>query len=366
MRKAGVVAGAIYHLAGVGGSIGHSRCDNRVGLLGSSAGGSRASSLSTGGPRNGKGCSLVTSAGWLVIRGLVLANVGVPGSGTWQRLTTALWDSRGGPSAHSCASSQAPADGTLTYLRSSRTAAEVYLVGTAHISARSAQQVREVIRKVKPRTVMIELCDERLKKLMTHGNEGTSTGMDALGGWLQSLSGMMRGNLIEVALSSFYKLLASLGLEPGKEFKVAVEEAQLIGATVVCGDRRVSITLKRLQEAISLKEMLSLLARPPSSPGYHPRQETMERLLGLLQNKGKSFAEVLPELTELMKNREDVRVMRAVVEAASPGAARVMITERDEHMAEVVKGLQGTVVVVVGLAHMDGIEQRLQAGGYEK
>eukprot|EP00850_Spirogloea_muscicola_P022484 SM000298S10938 [mRNA] locus=s298:35006:37495:+ [translate_table: standard] len=366
MRRVGAIANAIYRLTSVGGSIGHSSCGVRVGLLGSCAGGSQAGSLPTGGPRSGKGRSLVTSPGWLVVRSLVLANVGVLGSGAWQRRTAALWDSRGGLSAHGSASSEAPADGTLTYLRSSRTAAEVYLVGTAHISAKSAQQVREVIRKVKPRTVMIELCDERLKKLMTHGDKGTSTGMDALGGWLQSLSGMMRGNLIEVALTSFYKLLASLGLEPGKEFKVAVEEAQQIGATVVCGDRSVSVTLKRLQEAISLKEMLSLLARPPSFPGYHARQETMERLLGLLQNKGKSLAEVLPELTELMKNREDVRVMRAVVEAASPGAARVMITERDEHMAEVVKGLQGTVVVVVGLAHMDGIEQRLQAGGYEK
>eukprot|EP00850_Spirogloea_muscicola_P014099 SM000099S25205 [mRNA] locus=s99:170137:172620:- [translate_table: standard] len=72
----------------------------------------------------------------------------------------------------------------------------------------------------------IELCDERLKKLMTHGNKGTSTGMDALGGWLQSLSGIMRGNLIEVALSSSYKLLASLGLEPGKEFKVRSAQAR--------------------------------------------------------------------------------------------------------------------------------------------
>lgn len=35
-------------------------------------------------------------------------------------------------------------DGSISYLRNSRNGAQVYLVGTAHVSARSAEQVREV------------------------------------------------------------------------------------------------------------------------------------------------------------------------------------------------------------------------------
>ena len=36
-------------------------------------------------------------------------------------------------------------DGSISYLRNSTNGAEVYLVGTAHVSAKSAEQVREVI-----------------------------------------------------------------------------------------------------------------------------------------------------------------------------------------------------------------------------
>lgn len=37
----------------------------------------------------------------------------------------------------------------------------VHLIGTAHVSARSVDEVREVIRAVKPEVVCVELCQGR-------------------------------------------------------------------------------------------------------------------------------------------------------------------------------------------------------------
>ena len=44
--------------------------------------------------------------------------------------------------------------------------AEIYLIGTAHVSAKSALEVERVIRAVKPSTVMVELDKERATRLM--------------------------------------------------------------------------------------------------------------------------------------------------------------------------------------------------------
>ena len=73
---------------------------------------------------------------------------------------------------------------TMSILRSSTSSGEIFLVGTAHVSQRSAREVRELVRLVKPTTVCVELCEERLRTMRekiereTRGadGEGTSTG----------------------------------------------------------------------------------------------------------------------------------------------------------------------------------------------
>ena len=43
---------------------------------------------------------------------------------------------------------------------------KVYIVGTAHFSVKSQQEVAEVIRKVQPNYVMLELCSSRSNMLV--------------------------------------------------------------------------------------------------------------------------------------------------------------------------------------------------------
>lgn len=157
---------------------------------------------------------------------------------------------------------------------------EVILIGTAHISEKSVDLVRNVIRKVKPEVVMIELDAKRLgrvggdKTLAELGFDipkGSPTPVPELlrgsvplrppsifsnalngfklqvSGWAQQQSGALLGK----ALGSFYKNVEKLGFVAGGEFKAAVEEGQKIGARILLGDRDVDITLQRLSLAIT-------------------------------------------------------------------------------------------------------------------
>jgi pheromone shutdown protein TraB len=48
-------------------------------------------------------------------------------------------------------------------------------------------------------------------------------------------------NILEEILKKFYEYFRILGLIPGKEFLVAMEEAEKIGAQVIMGDRNVLV-----------------------------------------------------------------------------------------------------------------------------
>ena len=52
---------------------------------------------------------------------------------------------------------------------------QIFLVGTAHVSRSSAEEVRELIRVVQPTTVMVELCEQRAERLRSSAQVGCST-----------------------------------------------------------------------------------------------------------------------------------------------------------------------------------------------
>jgi len=55
-------------------------------------------------------------------------------------------------------------DQAVSRLLNANTGQEVYIVGTAHISAVSAELVRDTIRLVRPNKIMVELDSQRVKK----------------------------------------------------------------------------------------------------------------------------------------------------------------------------------------------------------
>ena len=52
-----------------------------------------------------------------------------------------------------------------TFVRSTASEKEIFLVGTSHVSKRSAQETEDTIRLIKPDVIAVELCEERLDQL---------------------------------------------------------------------------------------------------------------------------------------------------------------------------------------------------------
>ncbi|KAL4422409.1 hypothetical protein ABPG75_008606 [Micractinium tetrahymenae] len=154
-------------------------------------------------------------------------------------------------SSSSSSSSSAVLSNTTSFLRNLHNGAEIFIVGTAHVSKRSAEEVRDMIRLVKPQSVMVELCSGRAARLRS-GN----TDQDFLKQMLGSMfapGGTLSQKLVQVSLPMMYRVLKLLGMDPGGEFKVALQEAERIGARVVYGDRDVNQTLQRLSQTMNLQ-----------------------------------------------------------------------------------------------------------------
>eukprot|EP01024_Parvocaulis_polyphysoides_P023852 TRINITY_DN21976_c0_g1_i1.p1 TRINITY_DN21976_c0_g1~~TRINITY_DN21976_c0_g1_i1.p1 ORF type:complete len:179 (-),score=20.35 TRINITY_DN21976_c0_g1_i1:78-614(-) len=123
----------------------------------------------------------------------------------------------------------------------------VVVVGTAHLSKLSCQQVSHVIQTLQPQVVMVELCYQRRHMLKRQEHEATSLS--------ECLDLVFKGKATTFA-ALYSWLLSKLGEElkvlPGEEFRVAYEEAQKIGAEITLGDRPATITIARMWNSLSL------------------------------------------------------------------------------------------------------------------
>lgn len=242
---------------------------------------------------------------------------------------------------------------SVSYLLDSTSQHEVYLVGTAHVSETSADEVRKVIEVAKPDHVMVELCEQRAQRLRA-GHAGPS-GQDIV----QQLSEyLLRRNsspgfgvecLLKLGFSGFYALFRQYGLIPGLEFKVALAEADRLNLPICYGDADINETMSQLAAALRQMSFFRLSEAPPMP-------QELEELLGEI-NLFK-----LSDSVEKLKNRSHIALFRDHMSSVMPEVMDVMVHRRDVLMAERLlhRCGRGRVVAVVGMAHMDGIEREWQ------
>lgn len=213
----------------------------------------------------------------------------------------------------------------------------LFLIGTAHVLPKSAEEVKEVIVGERPEVVAVELCPTRYLAL-TQGLKRASMleAVRARGARLFLLNGLLY--LLQKKFSR------QTGMPAGEEMLVAIRYAQEVGARVELIDRDISITLQRLINRMSWRERVGLFA---------------ELLLGLLPF-GKRV-----ELERLTSD-QIVTYLLQELKRTSPTAYQVLIRERDAYMASRVATLlstsTGKVVCVVGAGHVPGIYERLSKG----
>lgn len=224
---------------------------------------------------------------------------------------------------------------TVLYMRDLMKEREYYIVGTVHISQKSVEEVRNVIDKVKPDCIMVELCPGRARRMMQENSKALATSLT---------NTYFAGAMPFFGMNIIYDILRMFGIVPGGEFQAAMEEARKRNIPVVYGDRDVHVTLDRVRQVLSLQKVLSLLFRPSASP-----------LFGALNIK--KFQDILDQF----HSREFARKLLADLEQTFPELIERLVHERDAYMVNSLRNeCKGKMVVgVVGLGHLDGIERLL-------
>ncbi len=208
----------------------------------------------------------------------------------------------------------------------------VTIIGTAHISRESLEEVRRKIIELRPKTVAVELCEARYKALL----EGEKVEILELA---RSKNVFL---LIANILLSFLqrKLGEEVGMRPGAEMLAAIDAAKEIGARVELMDRDIKITMARAMAGTGLVEKFRVL------------WEMMSAFMA-------SGGSVESELKELNRDSYLSSLMEEFRRKA-PNFYRVLVEERDAYMARRILDLgSGEVVAVVGAGHKRGIEAYL-------
>ena len=180
--------------------------------------------------------------------------------------------------------------GCVTHVE--RDGREITIVGTAHVSQKSVEEVRRVILDTKPDTVCVELDRGRHESLV-----------DAKRFRKLNLFQVIRQKrvlylLANLALSAYQKKIGDkIGVRPGAELLAAVESCSAVGAELVLADRDIQATLKRTWSNISFwnkfRLATSLLAAPFAIEEIS--EEQIERL--------KERDTISDMLSELVKTR---------------------------------------------------------------
>ncbi|KPV39770.1 conjugal transfer protein TraB [Thiohalorhabdus denitrificans] len=216
----------------------------------------------------------------------------------------------------------------------------ITLLGTAHVSRASAEEVTEQIRSGRYDAVAVELCPSRYRTLTQPEAWGE---MDLFRVIREGRAGMLASHL---ALTAYQQRLADqLGVDPGAEMRSAIDAAEEADLPLWCVDREVGTTLKRLLWGVPWTQRLSLMGGLLTSFLSRDRvtEEEIERLKegDWLESTFGEFAERSPLLYEhLVQERDRYMVGRLRQELEGDGPRHVL--------------------VVIGAGHLAGMAERLE------
>lgn len=144
----------------------------------------------------------------------------------------------------------------------------VYLLGTCHVSDTSASDAADLVRRIKPSAVVLELCAQRSGLLEADqdepetfppsyvaGSEHTVPEAHSLAGVASDVGSVLSDWTALIKLQ--YSALDGLTMpRAGGEFRAAAEAAKSVGASVVLADRTVDLTTLRLRRLTPISEVL--------------------------------------------------------------------------------------------------------------
>ncbi len=211
------------------------------------------------------------------------------------------------------------------------------IIGTAHVSKESIDEVKEAIILNQPDVVAVELDMNRYQNMMAEKNGQEKPDVN--------IRDIIKGDKLSIFLVSMFlsylqrKIGDDLGVKPGSEMIAAIETAEEIGAKVALIDRDISVTLKRALNKMSFIEKAKFVFGIITSFFSKDEIEDVESI-----KDGDTLTEVMEYFKEM-----------------SPKAYSVLVSERDAYMANMLQNVEGeNVVVVVGAGHKKGITEYME------
>lgn len=236
---------------------------------------------------------------------------------------------------------------------------KVYVVGTAHFSTESLNDVTRVIQATQPDIVSVELCMDRIKILQLDEDTVLREAKDMNFQKVKAniaQNGLVQGLFNVMLLNISARLTKELGMAPGGEFRQAYKEAKKIPRCKLhLGDRPIHITLQRAFALLSCWQLVKFI--------WHAW----------------NFDEpISKEDVEKFKGKDLLEQLLAEMTTEFPGLSQVVIEERDTFLAHSLKmaaepihapnepkGYIPTVVVgVVGIGHVSGIKANWEKEKY--
>ena len=212
---------------------------------------------------------------------------------------------------------------------------EIILIGTAHVSKESQILVEETIKKEKPDTVGIELCNQRYKTITDKNS------------WKKmKIIEVIKKNktyllLLTLILSSFQKRIGDkLGVEPGSEMISAIKTAKKNDMDIELLDRNIQVTLKRAWAKLSFFEKMKMLS---------------SIMAGLF------VTDKIDEATvEKMKDKNIINEMMEDLSKDFPKIKKTLIDERDSYIAtKILQTKSKKMVAVLGAGHIKGVVEKI-------
>lgn len=213
----------------------------------------------------------------------------------------------------------------------------ITLVGTAHVSHNSVEEVTKVLDEVQPDRVCLELDQGRLDSKKKK-NDYSSMNLKKV--FKEGKTFLILAN---TALASYQKRLgSSAGSAPGTEILTAGDIAQERGIPVSLCDREIQITLKRAWAKSNIWNKAKLISALISS-AFSKEEFTAEEL-------------------EELKHSDSIEEMMNELAAELPGAKSALIDERDRYLATSIMTAPGhNKVAVIGAGHAKGIIKTMEA-----
>ncbi|XP_044505024.1 traB domain-containing protein-like isoform X1 [Mangifera indica] len=228
----------------------------------------------------------------------------------------------------------------------------IWLIGTNHLSPRSATDVERVVRAVQPDNVVVELCRSRAGIMYTsdgaENDQQLRSNMFSLSGtgFFDAVGRSINlGGQAALALRLFLALFSSkissdVNRPFGDEFRAARKVSEEVGAQIVLGDRPIEITLERAWNSLKWTEKLSLV-------------------IAVIRGITSSSDMSLNNLKEPSPDDSTFQLYEWL-SFSYPSLLQPLIHERDTYLAWSLKRSKAVnnskkVVGVIGKGHMNGV-----------